>query len=229
MRRCTAQWINPAFWILSVAALQACAPLTDGLNNNTSSSCYPSVLQNNGPIGVGQTNVAAPSGTFIGLSTNYLAQSFEAATTTTISAVSLNLDAVVPTGTTTAAVSITVYIEPDLTGTTTGTPTPTSPAGVTSTGVISSLGSATTTTAIPISVNGSATAQFITFPVSAPLTQGQIYWIVAVPNYSPNAITYVEWRYGTTALLNQLADYFSPSNTWVTVSTSINYDFKVGC
>jgi hypothetical protein len=170
--------------------------------------------------------VAAPSGTLFGLSTNYLAQSFEASTTTTISAVSLNLDAVVPTGQTTSGVAISVYLEPDLTAGTTGTVAPTYPAGITSTGVISSLGSGTTTTTIPLSTQG---PQFITYTLAAPLTQGQIYWIVAVPNYAPNSITYVEWRYGTTALLNQLADYFSASNTWVTVSTSINYDFRVGC
>jgi hypothetical protein len=172
--------------------------------------------------------VAAPSGTFSGLSTNYLAQSFEAASTTTISAVSLNLDAVVTTGQTTSAVSITVYIEPDLTAGTTGTATATSPSGITSTGVISSLGSGTVAaSSIPLSTQG---AEFVSFPLSAPLTQGQIYWIVAVPSYTPNSITYVEWRYGTIALLNQLADYFSTlSNTWITVSTSLNYDFKVGC
>jgi hypothetical protein len=220
MRRYTAQWIYPVFWILGVAALQACAPLTEG-SNTSNQNCLAAVVQNSGAIGIGRLNVSPPAGTFIGFNTIQLAQSFKAASTTTISTVSLNLDSVVPTGTQSQS-TIEVDIEPDMTISTTGVATATAPAGIGS-----SLGSSTVA-ASTILTTTTGGPSFISFPISAALTQGQIYWLVATPGYTPNATTYVEWRYSTIALLNQLADYFS-TLSWITVSTSINYDFKVGC
>jgi hypothetical protein len=215
MERSLSKWLYSLFWILAIAAVQACAPLTAGTSNTA--NCLAAVVGNSQGVGLGQTGVQIPSN-FVTVTTNQLAQSFLAPSATAITTVSLNLDVVAPVGQLPNGF-VQLDIEPDSTISLTS-PTPTSPNTAT-------LGTAQVpTSGIQTQAQG---ATFITFSFTSPitLTSGQIFWLVATPIYAVSSTTYVEWRAASGTIRDGLSDYFSTA--WQTFSTSLNLNFKIGC
>jgi hypothetical protein len=201
------------FWILCVAALQACAPLTEGSNQVL--NCFAGAFSNTQGIGLGVAGVLPP-GQFVTVTTTNLAQSFLATSATSLTTLSLNLDVVLATGITSVTNNLNVDIEQDSTVSTSNIPT--SPNG-------STLGTATTPA-------GTLTTQasYLVFDYSAApiaLTANTLYWIVlTAPGLPTTATSYVRWRAGTSPATTSIGAIFS--TTWQTL-TGTAFDFKVGC
>jgi hypothetical protein len=211
MKPCSINKGDGLFWILAVTGLQACAPLTSG--NSSTASCMAAIVQNSEGVGLGSVGVTPP-GVFISVTTSQLAQSFLAGSATPISTVDLNLDRV-------GQVNSEVQLDIEADNSTILSATPTSPNNI-------SIGTATAgTSTIQTQAQGPS---FIPFDFSAnpvTLTPGQIYWLVATPLYSVSSINYIEWRAAAATIAYSLSAYFSVQ--WQTFSSSINFDFKVGC
>jgi hypothetical protein len=209
------EWLYPLFWVLAIAAAQACAPLTAGSSNTA--NCLVAVVGNSQGVGLGQTGVQIPNN-FVTVTTNQLAQSFLSTSATAITTVSLNLDVVAPAGQLPNG-SIQLDIEPDSTISLTN-PTPTTPN-------TASLGTASVPTAgIQTQAEGATFISF-DFSPSVTLTSGQIFWLVATPLYGVSPTTYVEWRAASGTIRDGQSDYFS--TLWQTFSTSLNLNFKINC